>query len=125
MPVCELQSESRMRENRTSGLTSGDGRRSQGNWTPGGNPPGRHWPPGAYGHRAHPRLYTGFRADEPKSSPGGALRPRDPQSTLNRSTRTPVVAKCRQRAKGGERRRKTAEGRRLSRPLENLMNNPG
>jgi hypothetical protein len=33
MPLCELQSESRMRENRTSGLTSGDGRRSYGNWT--------------------------------------------------------------------------------------------
>jgi len=30
MPLCELQSESRMRENRTSGLTSGDGKRSYG-----------------------------------------------------------------------------------------------
>ncbi len=50
-----------------------------------------------------PGYSSGFRADEPKSSPGGALRPRDLQSTLTRSTRTPVVAKCRQRAKDGRR----------------------
>ncbi len=53
--------------------------------------------------RLSPGYSSGFRADEPKSSPGGALRPRDPQSTLNRSTRTPVVVKCRQRAKDGRR----------------------
>jgi len=50
-----------------------------------------------------PGYSSGFRADEPKSSPSGALRPRNPQSTLTRSTRTPVVVKCRQRAKDGRR----------------------
>ena len=33
MPLCDIQSESRMRENRTSGLTSGDGKRVMANRT--------------------------------------------------------------------------------------------
>ena len=56
MPLCELQSESRMRENRTSGLTSGDGRRSYGT--------GMKWPPAR------------------EATAAGSLRPPRPSSTL-------------------------------------------
>ncbi len=56
-------------------------------------------------NQASPGYSSGFRADEPKSSPGGALRPRDPPSTLNRSTRD---ARGRKVPPEGERRPKAA-----------------
>ena len=99
MPLCDIQSESRMRENRTSGLTSGDGKRVMANRTEAADRKVRD------GHReptaARPSstlLKTCARHSN--SVPDGALRVLATLATLNGSSRKPGSEKCRQGPRG-------------------------